>query len=168
LPEPEPEPEPIHLPVPPPPSSPTPRFDAERLDVYALAVDFVVLANDLTNQLPRGRSHLADQLHRAATSIPLNIAEGAGEFSNKEKARFYRMAKRSATECAAILDVCSRLGLVEERAADKGRGRLTRIVAMLTRMVKIREEGGGRRGRRGRRRDMGRSSGSGSGSGSGG
>jgi four helix bundle protein len=44
----------------------------------------------------------------------LNIAEGAGEFSPSEKARFYRMARRSATECAAILHVCRRLALVEE------------------------------------------------------
>ena len=39
------------------------------------------------------RASLADQLQRAATSIPLNIADGAGEFSASEKARFYRMAQ---------------------------------------------------------------------------
>jgi len=39
---------------------------------------------------------------RAATSVPLNIAEGAGEYSGAEKSRFYRIAKRSATECAGI------------------------------------------------------------------
>ncbi|MBW3534903.1 MAG: four helix bundle protein, partial [Gemmatimonadetes bacterium] len=38
---------------------------------------------------------LEDQLDRAATSIVLNIAEGAGEFSLPDKQRFYRMAKRS-------------------------------------------------------------------------
>ena len=59
-------------------------FDHERLDVYRTALDFVVFANDVVEQLPRGRGHLADQLQRAATSIPLNIAEGAGEFSPAE------------------------------------------------------------------------------------
>ena len=34
-----------------------------------------------------------------------NIAEGAGEFSPKEKARFYRMARRSANEVAAWLEI---------------------------------------------------------------
>jgi len=49
-------------------------FDHERLDVYGVALDFVVLADDTIAQPPRGRSHLADQLHRAATSIVLKIA----------------------------------------------------------------------------------------------
>ena len=79
-------------------------FDHERLDVYAVAIDFVVLANEVVERLPRGRGYLADQLQRAATSIPRNIAEGAGEYSGAEKARFYRIARRSGTECAAILD----------------------------------------------------------------
>ena len=86
-------------------------FDHEKLDVYRAAIEFVALSNSIVESLPRGRSYLADQLQRAATSIPLNIAEGAGEFSSKEKARFYRMASRSTTECAAILDVCRHLKL---------------------------------------------------------
>ncbi len=85
------------------------RFDHEKLDVYQAAIEFVVLADDVVENLPRGRAYLADQLQRASTSIPLNVAEGAGEFSINEKARFYRIAKRSATESAAILDVCRRL-----------------------------------------------------------
>lgn len=73
------------------------QFDHERLDVYRVSIDFVVCANDFVEGLPRGRAYLANQLQRAATSVPLNIAEGTGEFSGAEKARFYRMAKRSAT-----------------------------------------------------------------------
>jgi len=44
----------------------------------------------------------------------LNIAEGAGEFAPKEKVRFYRMARRSATESAAVLDVCRNLKLLAD------------------------------------------------------
>ena len=73
------------------------RFDHERLDVYQTAVEWVSLVQDVADALPRGRSNLADQLQRAASSITLNIAEGAGEFSGAEKARFYRIAKRSAS-----------------------------------------------------------------------
>ena len=111
------------------------QLDHESLDVYAVAIDLVVLANQVAERLPRGRAYLADQLQRAGTSIPLNIAEGAGEFSSKEKARFYRMARRSATECAAILDVCSRLELAEKGSLETGRELLVRIVAMLTQIV---------------------------------
>ena len=62
---------------------------------------------------------------------PLNIAEGAGEYATDEKIRFYRMAKRSATECAGILDVCHRLELIGENQYVKGRERLIRIVSIL-------------------------------------
>ena len=79
-------------------------FDHENLDVYAVSTEFVTLVAQMTSDTPRGMSWLADQLRRAATSISLNVAEGAGEFSPREKVRFYRMAERSATECAAILD----------------------------------------------------------------
>ena len=59
-------------------------FDHERLDVYRLALDFLVVANDLVESVPRGRAHLADQLTRASTSIVLNIAEGAGKFTGPD------------------------------------------------------------------------------------
>ena len=87
-------------------------FDHERLDVYQAALDFVVLADDVIEHFPRGRSHLADQLHRAATSVVLNIAEGAGKFSKPDKRRFYLAARGSTTECAAIFDVLLRLRVV--------------------------------------------------------
>jgi four helix bundle protein len=73
-------------------------------------------------------------LQRAGTSVPLNIAEGAGEDALNEKARFYRMAKRSASECASILDVGNRLRLLDEQRYIEGRKLLLRIVAMLTKM----------------------------------
>jgi hypothetical protein len=54
-------------------------FDHERLEVYGTAVQFVVVANRIMQSLPKGRSYIADQFRRAAASIVLNIAEGAGE-----------------------------------------------------------------------------------------
>ncbi len=117
-------------------------FDHEKLDVYQVAIDFVAVADDVVEQLPRGRAYLADQLRRAAVSIPLNIAEGAGEFSRNDKRRFYRMALRSATESAAILDVCRRLQLGDEKRLGGGRDLLVRIVAMLTRMTRVAAEPG--------------------------
>ena len=111
-------------------------FDHEKLDVYRASIEFVATANSVAEGLPRGSSYLVDQLHRAASSIPLNIAEGAGEYSSKEKARFYRMARRSATECAAILDVCVALKLVKMEDLLGPRELLLRIVAMLVGLSK--------------------------------
>jgi four helix bundle protein len=113
-------------------------FDHEKLNVYQIAIEFVILVDEIIKHLPRGRAYLNDQLQRAALSISLNIAEGAGEYAIDEKARFYRMAKRSATECAGVLDVCQNLQLIEEDLYTKGRELLIRIVSMLIKMAQKR------------------------------
>jgi four helix bundle protein len=110
-------------------------FDHEKLDVYRAGIELVILIDEIVQHFPRGRAYLTDQLQRAGASVPLNIAEGAGEFSNNEKGRFYRMAKRSATECAGIFDICRRLQIIEEQKHAKGRELLIRIVSMLTKMA---------------------------------
>lgn len=112
-----------------------PQFDHEKLHVYQVAIEFVVLVDEVVEHFPRGRAYLVDQLQRAATSILLNIAEGAGEYASNEKGRFYRMAKRSATECAGIFDIAIRLKLIEEGQYKKTRELLLRIVSMLIKMT---------------------------------
>lgn len=114
------------------------KFDHERLEVYGVAVQFVALASQIYGDLPHGRSYLADQFKRAAASVVLNIAEGAGEFYPDDKTRFYRYSCRSATECAAILDVCRALGVSESQRLDEARDLLLRIVQMLIRLCKSR------------------------------
>ena len=110
-------------------------FQHERLDVYQKSIEFLANSESIANLLPKGRGYLADQLRRAALSVTLNIAEGAGEFASADKARFYRMARRSTTECAAILDSCRILGLVPQEVIAKQRTILSCIVAMLTALV---------------------------------
>jgi four helix bundle protein len=114
-------------------------FDHERLDAYKASIEFVILIDEVVMRFPKGRAYLADQLQRAGTSISLNIAEGAGEFSNNEKAKFYRMAKRSATECAGIFDVGRRLQLIGESDYFKARELLVRLVSMLIKMAQLKE-----------------------------
>lgn len=100
-------------------------FHFEKLDAFVVA------------RLPPGRAYVRDQIRRSSNSVVLNTAEGAGEFSPAEKARFYRMAKRSATETAAQLMVMERLQLVEDTSA--ARALLERVVSMLVRMVNAAE-----------------------------
>ena len=117
-------------------------FDHERLDVYQVAIEFISESGLTINTIPPGHASLADQLRRAATSICLNIAEGSGEFSPKEKARFYRIAKRSATECAAILDVLRIRVLADSvgqgvcEQLDARKEMLRRIVSMLIKLAR--------------------------------
>ncbi|MEQ8980112.1 MAG: four helix bundle protein [Deltaproteobacteria bacterium] len=115
------------------------QFDHERLHVYRVTIEFVALAHRITATI-RGFGPLKDQLHRASTSIANNIAEGAGEFAPAEKRRFYRIARRSATESAAILDTVRCCQLLDDHAPlDEGRALLLEIVKMLTSLAVGRE-----------------------------
>ena len=53
------------------------QFDHEKLNVYHEALDFVGHATELLERVPK-RVAVYDQLDRASTAIPLNIAEGTG------------------------------------------------------------------------------------------
>ena len=114
-------------------------FDHQRLRMYQLALDFNEFASELNETVRRRSPALADQLHRAAISIALNIAEGAGEFRSAEKVRFYRMAQRSATECAAALDLLVRTRLETGPRVMAGQELLKEIVAMLVGTCRRRE-----------------------------
>ncbi|MFW6202274.1 MAG: four helix bundle protein [Gemmatimonadota bacterium] len=104
--------------------------------MYKAATAYVAATVEVVERIPRRRAFIADQLLRAATSIPLNIAEGAGEYRRREKARFYRIARRSATESAAILDVLATMQMIDESTFHGQKELLDRITAMLTRMAK--------------------------------
>src|SRR6266404_8738014 len=81
-----------------------PYFDHEKLDVYRNSIAFCAWVGDFL-PLITAKAAAKDQLDRASTSIPLNIAEGNGKFSAKDRARFLEIAQGSALECAAALDV---------------------------------------------------------------
>ena len=110
-------------------------LDHERLDVYGLTLDFLAFATHVIEAMPRGKSHLADQLTRSSTSIVLNLAEGAGKYSKPDKRRFYLTARGSATESAALLDVLLRLKLTDAETHKAGKEMVERIVAMLIRLA---------------------------------
>jgi len=115
-------------------------LEHERLDVYHLALDFLVLASEIIEGLPRGRSHLSDQFARASLSIVLNLAEGAGKHSKPDKRRYYVTARGSATESAALLDVCCRLKLLDESGHRTGKAMIVRIVSMLIKLAQSCED----------------------------
>jgi four helix bundle protein len=107
-------------------------FPHERLDVYRAALEF---HRAMAAALPRRCSgDLRDQVARASTSVVLNIAEGAGRTSLPDKQRFYEIAKGSATECAATLDLLRFQPGGDAQARANARRLAVRIVQMLTRL----------------------------------
>ncbi len=82
-----------------------PTFDHERLDVYRLSIEYVALLYRIAKNLRGIHRPARDQWLRAAQSIPLNIAEGNGKQSLKDKPRFFEIARGLGLECASIHDV---------------------------------------------------------------
>jgi len=114
---------------------PHPKLHHEDLDAYRVAIEFLAVAATLLAQYPRGHAGIADQLRRAALSIPLNIAEGYGKRGRDDRARFYDIARGSAHECGAILDASKVLGIVNEETFGRGKALLYRVVSMLVKMA---------------------------------
>ena len=106
----------------------------QRLDVYRCAIELLSLATAI--EFPRGLSHLADQLRRAALSVPLNVAEAAGRNTNADAARHYAIARGSAMECAAIMDSLHVLKVLDQGRHERAIDLLSRIVAMLTKLCR--------------------------------
>jgi four helix bundle protein len=109
-------------------------LDFERLDVYRCAIESLAIAVRLGERMPRGQADLRDQLRRAGSSIPLNVAKASGKTSRAERAHHHAIARDPALECAAILDVLALLGAISPEGVDRGKRLLERIASLLTKM----------------------------------
>ena len=110
-------------------------FDHEKLDVYQESIAFCGWVGELLAAIS-AKAAAKDQLDRASTSIPLNIAEGNGKFSARDRARFFEIARGSALECAACLDVLVVRKLATEDKVIPAKERLARIVQMLVGLLR--------------------------------
>ena len=110
-------------------------FDHERLNVYQEAIAFCGWVGDFLSEVT-AKAAAKDQLDRASTSIPLNIAEGNGKFSAKDRSRYLEVARGSALECAACLDVLLARKLVTSDRMIPAKEQLVRIVNMLVGMLR--------------------------------
>jgi four helix bundle protein len=110
-------------------------FDHDRLDAYRIARAGAREVRALLRVVPRGHGEIVDQLRRASLSVCLNTAEGAGTWLPKEKARFYRIARASGTECAAVLDYMVDQDLVKESDVAGARRSYARVVATLVKLA---------------------------------
>jgi len=81
--------------------------DYHQLEVWQRAMAYTADLYRFAAQLPdTERYNLTTQLRKAATSVPLNIAEGAGCNSNAEFGRFLGYAYRSLKEVVTGLELC--------------------------------------------------------------
>lgn len=107
-----------------------PAASLHRFDAYRLALAFRA---HVVRWLPLKRAELSDQLDRASISVVLNLAEGAGRSSRRDQARHYAIARGSAFECLAVLDLLD----LEATPGNSGEARavLLRLMAVLTALI---------------------------------
>ena len=109
-------------------------FHHEKLNVYQRALEFAGWSQVLIDSLTK-KTSTRDQLERAGDSIALNIAEGNGKFSQKDRARFFQIAHGSALESAACLDLFVARGCCALETIQAGKSKLEEIVKMLFAML---------------------------------
>jgi four helix bundle protein len=110
-------------------------FDHEKLEVYQEAIAFIAWLSAILEGTVR-IGEVKEQLDRASTSIPLNIAEGNGKYAPKDRCRFFDIAHGSALECAAGLDVLVAKVKLTPEEIRPGKETLQKIVRMLIGLIK--------------------------------
>ena len=105
-------------------------FDHEELDVYQRGLNFIRWCDELRKKNVVSRS-VETILDRTSTAVVLNIAEGNGKFSTKDRCRFISHARTAALQAAASLDVVAvRQSQLKGKVAE-GKAILSDSVRML-------------------------------------
>src|SRR5437763_14896963 len=104
----------------------------ERLHAYQEARSLLVCVHRA--KIADGK--LRDQAMRAARSICLNIAEGAGRCSVPDKARAYAIARGETCEVVAALEIALLTGDCVEAFAHRGAGHADDVFSLLTGLIR--------------------------------
>ena len=107
-----------------------------RLRCYCLLLETARVVPAITSALPRGNSYIEDQLKRALSSAILNLAEGNGRTSIRERNRFFDISLASISETSAAIDIIAAYGYIRANLEAKIREYLERAYAMIYRLKK--------------------------------
>ena len=92
----------------------------KKLEVWNLSYEFVLNVYRAIEHFPRHEdNNITSQLRRAATCLPLNIAEGSGARSPRIFLNFLIFAYRSSREIEALLMLSKALTYLSEEQFDK-------------------------------------------------
>lgn len=104
----------------------------EKLIVWNKAMDLAESLVKIADNLPsKYQFSFADQLRRAALSVPSNIAEGAGRNTARDRANFYAISKGSAYESVNIIKLLEKLSIIEVERAKSVCSKAEEVCKML-------------------------------------
>jgi four helix bundle protein len=111
------------------------------LNVWKNSVDMVVEIYHLTCLFPKEEMFcLTRQLRRAAISVPSNISEGAARNQKREFIRFLRISGGSLAEIETQVVIACRLNYVKESDVVELTGRIYKIRAQVSGLIKNLEQ----------------------------
>ncbi|MGE5846986.1 MAG: four helix bundle protein [Ignavibacteria bacterium] len=109
-------------------------FDHEKLRVYQKTLAFNEWVGVLLSNI-KEKISVYDHIDEASASIALNIAEGNGKFTSKDRCRYFDIARGSALECASCFDILIKRGKLSEEDVLEGKKMLVDIVSMLIGLI---------------------------------
>ena len=104
------------------------------LVAHAVALEGAAAALRLVRTVPAPLKSLADQVVRAAVSVPANLSEGQGR-AGRDRVHHWRIAYASALEVGTHLELLSRAGAVDTVAAAKALELFDRARALTWRLL---------------------------------
>lgn len=112
------------------------------LIVWQKSMNLVTLVYKMTNQFPKEEIYgLTSQMRRAAVSIPSNIAEGHGRFSEKELIRFLFISLGSSAELETQLILANNLGFLNQADFKQLQELNSEVVKMLSALIRKKNNG---------------------------
>ena len=113
-----------------------PKFKFEDLNVYQKSLDFVDDVYAVTKKFPKEEIYgLSSQYKRAAISVPLNIAEGAGD-TDAQFNRYLQLAWDSTKECVVCSTIARRQGFISMDDDKDARIKLSELAKMTVSLQK--------------------------------
>ena len=107
-----------------------------KLKCYGLLLDAARIVPSILNRLPRGNAYIEDQLKRALSSAILNLSEGNGRRSIKERNRFFDISLASISETSSAIDIISAYGYISASVEMNVKNLLTRAYSMVIKLRK--------------------------------
>ena len=104
------------------------------LIAYAVALEAAAATLALVRRVPAPFKSLADQLIRAASSVPANLTEGHGRFG-RDRMNHWRIAYGSAKEVDAFLRLLVDTGSIDRAKARVALDMFDRVRALTWRLI---------------------------------
>ena len=111
-------------------------FPHEKLRACPVALSLIADVRSVADAIPKGHRQLADQMLRAATSVALNLGEGANRLHPKEQAQRYNIARGECGGLAVALDISRALGFADSRKVELVKSKAASVYSRLTVLLK--------------------------------